>query len=175
MLGNIIPGKKFLLSCKLTFQQKEIKNKQKYVIAGGDKHCKEQWRPGVWETGDGATGFHADARRPLWRGDDNISLQKGKAHTMWIPGHVSLTEGAASTEALGGVRTKELYSLGFPGGSDGKESAGSGRPGFNPWVWKIPWRRAWQPTPLFLPGESPGQRSLAGYSPWGCKELDMIY
>ena len=35
----------------------------------------------------------------------------------------------------------------------------------NPWVGKIPWRRAWQPTPVFLPGESHGQRSLAGYSP----------
>ena len=34
------------------------------------------------------------------------------------------------------------------------------------------WRRKWQPTPIFLPGESHGQRSLAGYSPWGCKELD---
>ena len=41
------------------------------------------------------------------------------------------------------------------------------------WVWKVPWRRAWQPTPVFLPGESHGQRSLAGYSPWGHKELDM--
>ena len=44
-------------------------------------------------------------------------------------------------------------------------------PGLDPWVWKIPWRREWQPTPLFLPEELPGQRSLAGYSPWGCKEL----
>ena len=34
------------------------------------------------------------------------------------------------------------------------------------------WRRKWQPTPVFLPGEALGQRSLAGYSPWGCKELD---
>ena len=41
---------------------------------------------------------------------------------------------------------------------------------FNPWVWKSPWRRAWQPAPLFLPGESHGQRTLAGYSPWGNKE-----
>ena len=41
-----------------------------------------------------------------------------------------------------------------------------GRPGFDPWVGKIPWRGKWQPTPLFLPGESHGQRSLAGYSPW---------
>ena len=36
-----------------------------------------------------------------------------------------------------------------------------------------PWRRVWQPTPVFLPGESHGQRSLMGYSPWGLKELDM--
>ena len=47
------------------------------------------------------------------------------------------------------------------------------RPGFDPWVRKIPWRREWQPTPVFLPGKSHGRRSLAGYSPWGCKESDM--
>jgi len=47
------------------------------------------------------------------------------------------------------------------------------RPGFDPWFGKIPWRRAWQPTPVFLLGESHGQRSLVGYSPWDCKELDM--
>ena len=39
--------------------------------------------------------------------------------------------------------------------------------------WEDPWRRAWQPTPVFFPRESHGQRSLAGCSPWGCKELDM--
>ena len=51
--------------------------------------------------------------------------------------------------------------LGLPGGSDGKESACNvGRPGFDPWVGKNPWRRAWQPTPVFLPGESHG-------GPWG--------
>ena len=43
---------------------------------------------------------------------------------------------------------------------------------FHPWVGKIPWRRAWQPTPVFLPTESHGQRSMAGYGPWGCKESD---
>ena len=42
-----------------------------------------------------------------------------------------------------------------------------GRPRFNPWVGKIPWRRQWQPTPVLLPGESHGGRSLVGYSPWG--------
>ena len=47
------------------------------------------------------------------------------------------------------------------------------RRGFSPWVGKIPWRRAWQLTPVFFPGESHGQRSLVGCSPWGCKELDM--
>ena len=45
--------------------------------------------------------------------------------------------------------------------------------GFNPWVGKIPWRRNWQPTPVFLPGESHGWRSMVGYSPRGHKELGM--
>ena len=44
---------------------------------------------------------------------------------------------------------------------------------FDPWVGKIPWRRAWQSTPVFLPGESHRQRSLLGYSPRGSKESDM--
>ena len=44
--------------------------------------------------------------------------------------------------------------------------------GFDPWVGKFPWRRKWQPTPVFLPGESHGWRSLVGYSPWGLKESD---
>ena len=43
------------------------------------------------------------------------------------------------------------------------------RPGFNPWVGKIPWRRKWQPIPVFLPWESHGQRSMMGYCPWGHK------
>ena len=47
-----------------------------------------------------------------------------------------------------------------------------GRPGFDPWVGKIPWRRKWQSTPGLLPGKSHGQRSLVGYSPRGCKESD---
>ena len=43
---------------------------------------------------------------------------------------------------------------------------------FSHFVGKIPWRREWEPTPIFLPGEFHGQRRLAGYGPWGCKELD---
>ena len=46
------------------------------------------------------------------------------------------------------------------------------RPGFDPWVEKIPWEREWLPTLVFLPGEFHIQRRLAGYCPWGCKQLD---
>ena len=54
----------------------------------------------------------------------------------------------------------------FPGGSDSKSIClQCRRPRFDPWVGKISWRRKWQPTPVFLPGISHGQRSLAGYSP----------
>ena len=79
----------------------------------------------------------------------------------------------------------------FVGGSGSKESACNARnPGFDPQIGKIPWRREWQPTPVFLPREfhgqrrewqpTPvflprefhGQRSLVGYSPWGHKESD---
>ena len=62
----------------------------------------------------------------------------------------------------------------LPGGLSGKECLQCRRPGFDPWVGKIPRRRAWQPTPVFLPGESHRQRSLADCSPWSCGELDII-
>ena len=67
-------------------------------------------------------------------------------------------------------------SMGFPGGTSGKEPVCQYRRhkrcSFSPWVGKIPWRRAWQPTPGFLPGEPHGQRSLVGYSPWGHKGVE---
>ena len=67
----------------------------------------------------------------------------------------------------------------FPAGASGKEPTCKcgrlKRPGFDPWVRKIPQKRTWQPTPVFLPGESHGQRSLVGYSPQGCKELDTTW
>ena len=53
-------------------------------------------------------------------------------------------------------------------------NSGDKRGGFNGWVGKISWRRARDPTPVFLLGESHGQRSLVGYSPWGRKESDTI-
>ena len=66
-----------------------------------------------------------------------------------------------------------MLSRGLPRLLSGKEpTCQSKRCKFDPWVGKIPWRRKWQPTPVFLPGRSHGQRSLAGYSPQGLKELD---
>ena len=47
------------------------------------------------------------------------------------------------------------------------------RYGFDSWIGKIPWKRKWPPTPVFLPGKSHGQRNLVSYSPWGRKELDV--
>ena len=66
-----------------------------------------------------------------------------------------------------------FFSLDFPGGASGKElTYQCRRHGFDPWVGEMPWRKTWQLTPVFLPGESHEQRCLAGYSPWGCKQLD---
>ena len=65
--------------------------------------------------------------------------------------------------------------FGFPRWVSGKESACQcrrrRRHGFDPWVGKVPWRRKWQPTPLFLPGKSHGQRNLVDYSPWSFKRV----
>ena len=67
-----------------------------------------------------------------------------------------------------------IFLSSVPGGSDRQRTClQCGKPGLDPWDGKIPWRREWQPTAVFLPGEFRGQRSLAGYSPWGCKESDM--
>ena len=73
--------------------------------------------------------------------------------------------------------TGVLILIGASRWHSGKESACQRRRhkrhSFNPWLRKIPWRRKGQPTPVFLPGKSHGQRSLLDYSPWGRKELDM--
>ena len=70
-----------------------------------------------------------------------------------------------------------MVTVGFPGGISGKEPScqcrRQKRHKFDPWVGKIPWRTAWQPTPVLLPGESHGWRTLAGYSLWSCKESNV--
>ena len=67
---------------------------------------------------------------------------------------------------------------GFPGGASGKESAWQSRrhkrSGLDPWVWKVPWRREWLPTPVFLPGKVHGQKSLVVYSPGVTKSQTLL-
>ena len=74
------------------------------------------------------------------------------------------------------LKTSTLYYMyvGFPGGSAVKNLPASAGEAGMIWVWvgKIPWRRKWQPTPVFSSGKSHGQRSLAGYSSWVHKESD---
>ena len=109
------------------------------------------------------------------------SLQKSqKKHNIFLAFKEFYRTCILLTSLFTNSRFGVAITMGFPGGSDGKESTwNSGdcqqcrRPGLNPWVGKIAWRRKWQPTPVFFPGKSHEQRSLADYSPWGRKESDM--
>ena len=68
-----------------------------------------------------------------------------------------------------------ILQIGFPGGASGKEPTYQcRRSDLDPWVGNMPLRREWQPTPVYLPGEFQGQRSLESYSPWGHRELDIL-
>ena len=117
--------------------------------------------------------WSAFRRRPgwgelLWRHESTSQMPPGYSHSAYrrisqtLVTHISLRHIDIS------------YLLGFPHSSDSRESAcNAGDPGSLPWVGKIPWRREWEPTPVFLPEESHGLKSLTGYSPWGHKESDM--
>ena len=85
-------------------------------------------------------------------------ILKGKEHVDWVISKQAYKRKGVDTEIWG-----------FPCSSVGKDCLQCRRPVFDSWVRKIPWRRKWKPTPVLLPGESHGQRSLAGYSPWGRK------
>ena len=92
------------------------------------------------------------------------------ARPLWLLSHVSAGEPRSVTLAwLFSWTSAFPTTKGVPGGTSGKEPACQCRRHkrcrFDPWVRKSPWRRAWQPTPVSLPGESQGQRSLVGYSP----------
>ena len=82
-----------------------------------------------------------------------------------LPGLAHLTKYTTK----GSTSCESNVFLGFPGGASGKgpacQRSRCKRRGFHPWVRKIPWRRVWQLTAVFLPGGSRGQRSLVGYSP----------
>ena len=75
------------------------------------------------------------------------------------------------------LKQRDKRLVGYPDGVSDREPACQCSRGkrcrLDPWVRKIPWRRTWQPTPVFLPGESHEQRCLTDYSPQGHKELDM--
>ena len=74
--------------------------------------------------------------------------------------------------ALGVICYLLIYCMVLPWWLGGKEFTWQCKRGmFNLWVRKIPWRKKWQPTPVFLPGKSRGQRSLAGYCPWGSQRV----
>ena len=67
------------------------------------------------------------------------------------------------SDSVTNTHTHTYIYIGFPGDSDGKEFACNARkPGFDSWVGKVPWRTAWQPTPVFLPGESPRTEDPGG-------------
>ena len=84
------------------------------------------------------------------------------------PSRGFLGTGLGKTGKVWGLPAQCELASGFPGGSEVKAFClECGRPGFDPWIRKIPWRRKSQPTPVLLPGESHGGRSLVGYSPWG--------
>ena len=109
---------------------------------------------------------HSCIRRSRW--GQMLPCPLGVCHPGQIGLEMNLTS-VSSCSLLPAV-------LGFPGGSAVKQSACQcRRHEFDPWVRKIPWRRKWQPTPTFLPGNIHGQSSLVGYSPWGRKVLDTTW
>ena len=107
-------------------------------------------------------------------------IQSGSIAKSWVFALRNWTDGVAiHCGSMGKVKDWEkkknqelcftYHSVLFPDGSNCKESACNEG---DPWVGKIPWRRQWQPTLVFLPGESHGQRRLTGYRSWGHKESD---
>ena len=119
--------------------------------------------------GDGQGGLACCSPWGLKESDMTEQLSWTETHSQSSAlNHYSLIQ-----EFISKTKEKILLRTKVPGGSDGKRICLQyGRPRFDHWVCKIPWGREWQPTPVFLPGESHGQRSLAGCNPWGHKELD---
>ena len=105
---------------------------------------------------------------PLARGPAGDSSSSFSQRTFLGPGPVFLTvlqtEAPSFSQIIRDIQARH---------HSGKESAcrRCQRRGFDPWVGKIPWRRKWQPTPVFLPGRSHSQGNLAGYRPWGHKRI----
>ena len=105
--------------------------------------------------------------------NSEVHLQASPKASLVLWGTVLWAWGVALIVPLRRIRTR--WEKGLPCGSGSKESTSNAGdlPAFNPWIGKIPWRRKCLPTPVFLPGEFPGQRSLAGYTVYGITESDM--
>ena len=129
---------------------------------------------------------------PKWREKSSLglfrSLERWQSHSVQpqkaitgitLIGHFVESIFPIKIQGIEAQRKKTMPKVtqGFLRGCSGKEPTCQckrcKRPMFDPWVRKIPWRRKWQPTPVFLPGQSHGQRSLVGCSLWDHKELDM--
>ena len=122
----------------------------------------------VWKRGYGKS------EGVLWKivfsKDGNISHHTRSSTERWRPDPFSRILGGP----LQWPQTEAEPCEGLLRWLSGKESARQCRAcGFDLWVGKIPWRRRWQPTPVFLPGKSHRQRSLAGYSSWAGQDSDM--
>ena len=76
-------------------------------------------------------------------------------------------------ESEGEIESLKFGRLGFPGDSVVKNLPAYTGDGFHPWIGTIPWGRKWLPSPVFLPEKFHGQKSLEGFSPWGCEESNI--
>ena len=117
-------------------------------------HWRRQWQPTPVFLPEKSQGLRSLVGCCIW---GHTELDTTEAHFQWA--------------SRGHFFVSSLIPQGFAGSSDDRLCLQCRRPRFNPWVGKIPWRRKCQPTPVVLPGEFHGQKSLAGYSPWGHKRV----
>ena len=129
------------------------------------------------------TSGWGEGKRHLHREDYWGKFKIVKTHLLLLLSScLSVTFNNHPTSHLKALKTSKfsyftsIWGQSFPGSSVSKERIcpQCRRLRLNPWVGEIPWRRKWQPTPVILHGKSYGQRSLAGYSPWGYKSWTRL-
>ena len=111
------------------------------------------------------------------RREESGLKEKTTWRNLWVSGLLGTKGETGSNQeppnSQGDRKQKNINYYGTTGGPDDRLCLQCGRTGIDPWVRKIPWRRIWQPTSVFLPCESCGQTTTAGYSPWGGKGSNM--